>query len=521
MLNDKIIMKAVANLLLRAEGQGDQKILETFVDSGIIAQLDNRNNQIMFGRRGTGKTHVFRFLAGQLDAIPTNIIVFLDARTIGSTLQFSDKNIALPKRCISLFRDILNKISNTILEGIVSGEYNRSEEALKILYELNDHINKPKPSSTEGVVEGRDKETDSSGFSAGISYTLPFQPAFSFSGRASDTIEKERREKYRIDLEDKIIFQAISASVHSLLSTLGVHLYILIDEWSSIPPDLQPYLAEFIKRCILPVNEITIKIATLEYRSIFSINNDGVITGFELGSDISANLDLDDYYVFDRNPTQITSIMTNILFKHLRAEIPENYFQEHLGIESEDQLISKLFTQRPTFQELVRASEGVVRDFINIFIHSFFEAQRHGRDNIDQSSILEAARYWFETDKKHNLDEEMHRVLTRLIENVIGSRNARSFLASRELENHKAIQKLSDARILHLIRRGYSDKDNPGLRYNIYTLDYGTYVDLKNTSRQPEIDMPEESKEPPEERIVPFDDKRSIRRIILTAEVLE
>ncbi|MFC1864953.1 hypothetical protein ACFLYG_03920 [Chloroflexota bacterium] len=514
-------MKAVANLLLRAEGKGDQKILETFVDSGIIAQLDNRNNQITFGRRGTGKTHVLRFLSGQLDAIPTNIVAFIDARTIGSTLQFSDPNIKLPKRCISLFRDIINTIYNTLLEAIVSGEYERSDEALTILYELDAHVNSPIPSFTEAVVEGRDKETNSNGFSAGVSYNLPFQATFDLRGRTNDTIETERKQAYRVDLEDKIIFPAISSSLHRLLSMLDLHLYILLDEWASIPPDIQPYLAEFIKRCILPVYEITIKIATLEYRSIFNINKDGVITGFELGSDLSANLDIDDYYVFDRNPDQITAIMADILFKHIKAEITDNYLEEHCEIISGDQLIAKLFTRRLAFRELARASEGVVRDFINIFIHSFFEAQRHGRDNIDQASIIEAARYWFETDKKHNLDDEMHKVLTKLIEDVIGARNARSFLVSRELEKHKLIQKLSDARILHLIRRGYSDKDNPGFRYNIYTLDYGTYVDLRNTSRQPEIDMPEESSDPPEDRIVPFDDKRSIRRIILTRDVLD
>jgi len=118
------------------------------------------------------------------------------------------------------------------------------------------------------------------------------------------------------------------------------------------------------------------------------------------------------------------------------------------------------------------------------------------------------------------LDEELAAVLERIVEEVIGHRRARSFLLPRELEKHEVIQKLFDARVLHLMQRGYADKDNPGVRYNIYTLDYGTYVDLLNTNSQPELNLITIENEVPEDFVVPFDDKRSIRRIILTKDTL-
>ena len=109
----------------------------------------------------------------------------------------------------------------------------------------------------------------------------------------------------------------------------------------------------------------------------------------------------------------------------------------------------------------------------------------------------------------------------------------------RHLEKNELIQKLIDARVLHLVRKGYADKDNPGVRYSIYTLDYGTYVDLIGTSGQPELRFDEgeyvdpsapperprlrfgESDDSQEMSIVPFDDKRSIRRIILAEKDLK
>lgn len=239
-----------------------------------------------------------------------------------------------------------------------------------------------------------------------------------------------------------------------------------------------------------------------------------------MGSDISTNLDIDEYYVYDRNPVEITKVFSEILFKHLKSELKDKYLEDKYQIKTESQFIQGLFSGKPAFTELVRASEGVIRDFINIFNISFFDTQRKNSKNIDKKTIVESGRQWFENDKSKNLDDNLHQKIRLIIDEVIGRKRARSFLVSRELERHPVIQQLFDARVIHLVKKGYSDKDNPGIRYNIYTLDYGTYVDLINTSKQPEIDFKLEQNEDTES-IVPFDDKRSIRRIILTKEILE
>ncbi|MBK6536889.1 MAG: hypothetical protein IPG09_03630 [Ignavibacteria bacterium] len=85
----------------------------------------------------------------------------------------------------------------------------------------------------------------------------------------------------------------------------------------------------------------------------------------------------------------------------------------------------------------------------------------------------------------------------------------------------KIFKNFFDARVIHFIKRGYADKDNPGVRYNVYSLDYGTYVDLINTTKKPELEFVDfDKREKEDEFIVPFDDKRSIRRIILTPDIL-
>ena len=439
------------------------------------------------------------------------IVSYIDARTLGSTSQYTDTNIPLKNRCTCLFRDILIELYNVLLEYIADYAPGNANDLLRLLDDFGKIASEPVIESSPQSLT-RESRVDTKG-SGGMS--AKFQSSgveiASSSVFESGTEEKESLQ-VQLSQTDKIIFPAVRNSLGPLLRDLNATLFILIDEWSSLPYDLQPFLAEFFKRCFLPEKRITIKIAALEYRSNFGVRNEHDIVGFELGSDISTALDIDDYFVYDRNREMVGKAFGEMLFKHLSCEVPEA-FLTGLRVKNFSTLISRMFTESPIFGELVRASEGVARDLINIFSTAFFDAQRRGRDSIDRKAIIESARQWFEKDKAQNLDDALRQALQRIIGEVIGTRKARSFLVPRELQHHPLLERLFDARVLHLMQRGYADKDKPGIRYNIYTLDYGTYVDLLNTTKQPELDFQEFQGQ--KEMVVPFDDKRSIRRIVL------
>lgn len=518
MLSEKTLMKAVASIKQRSEKQPDiAKLVESFVDVGVLPQLNNANSQIVFGRRGTGKTHVLSVLGEELRKEQQNTVVFVDARNLGSTSQFTDGSISLRVRCTSLFRDILGEIYNALLNRIVEHPTDLADQALAELDRLGTIVTQASETEGERQITSRQKTVSGSSTQAGI--TVAAQPSGSLAIGSTSSGEAELTVSRTLTAEDKVIFPAITSTISSILEKAKTDLYILIDEWASLPFDLQPYLAEFLKRSFLPHPRITIKIAALEYRSQFGIRRArGEILGFEVGSDVAISLDLDDYYVFDRNPTQVSAAFASLLQKHVISEIPPTVQLAHDLADGEN-FVRAIFTNKNTFEELVRASEGVARDLINIFLHSYFAAQRKGQDKVDKKTILEAARKWFEEDKQQNLDDSLRLVLQRIVTEVIGHRKARSFLIPRELERNNVIQALFDARVLHLMRRGYADKENPGVRFSIYTLDYGTYVDLLNTSNAPDVDV-EFDESHSSEFVVPFDDKRSIRRIVLKEDVL-
>lgn len=516
---DPVIQKAVANIKQRSEKQRDiQKSIDSFVDLGVIPQIATENSQIVYGRRGTGKTHLFNYLGAELSKDPNAKVVYIDCRTLGSSSQFADLTLPIEHRCLALFRDILSEVHGALLERIIDNPTARANEVLGLLTQLEQSVTQPIADLRVGSLSSKIQRSSEAAANVGFTVGPTFAAAAGAETKAASSAERVTNET--VLYSDKVIFPGINSILKDVCEKSEAILYILLDEWSSLPLDIQPYLAEFIKRGFLPVNTVTIKIASLEYRSNFSIKTPQAgLLGLEVGADLATGMDLDDHYVFDRNKDRVTKAFANILFNHMKSEVPEDYLQTQYGITDSDKFVTTFFTNSTTsFQELARAAEGVARDLINIFTHAFFTSQRKDHAKIEKKTITEAAQQWFEQDKARELAPELSEALQRIMAEVIGKKKARSFMVPRELERDELLQRLFDLRVLHLVMRGYADKDNPGVRYNIYTLDYGTYVSLLGTSKSPEGFEEVTIVDP--DFVVPFDDRRSIRRIILTKDVL-
>ena len=97
-----------------------------------------------------------------------------------------------------------------------------------------------------------------------------------------------------------------------------------------------------------------------------------------------------------------------------------------------------------------------------------------------------------------------------------------TLLKQGETANHPLIDVLYDARVLHVIKRGVSTHDQSGVRYDVYALDYGCYVELMTTAKAPAGLFAVDNESGEEEFVeVPTDDYRSIRRAILELDDFE
>ena len=516
---DPSVQKAVSRIMQRAERQQSlDRLADTFVDPGISVQIDNDNNQILYGRRGTGKTHVLKVLQLSADAVEGDLGVYIDMRTLGSSHVYEDTSKPMWLRVNSLLRDVLEQVQEAFVEEATSPTSGASTAVLAKLGLFEASIRRS-ILADETYKEGSSlKEQDTSGSKINAGLSASGIPSLGGELSAQQGTETQQSVEVAGGRVQSMNFQNVATELESAIEALGIsRLVLLLDEWTAVPLDLQPLLADFLKRVVMPSASVTIKIASIEYRSNFSIplgkNN---VLGFEMSADISSSLELDDYYVYDRNREQTTANFGELLYKHVRSELSVLEEGDHLksaySVSTEADFRRRLFASPEAFTQLVRAGEGVSRDFINIFSGAFFDALKRGRGSVDLQAVRGAARDWYEKDKAENIDDAQAAVLRRIINEVIGEKRARSFMLEKSLEGHDMIRSLFDLRVIHLVRRGYAAKDNPGVRYNIYTLDFGTYVDLMGTKKAPQEDFEDDETDI---EIVPFDDMKSIRRIIL------
>ena len=224
---------------------------------------------------------------------------------------------------------------------------------------------------------------------------------------------------------------------------------------------LQPYLADLIRRAVFPIPGITVKIAAIEQRSHFKVGGHADYTGIEIGADASADVDLDDYMVFDNNAERAVQFFQELIFRHYKSEAgPKPEFN------SSDGLIQAAFTQRNAFEDFVQSAEGVPRDAFNVLS---IAAQRSMNDKISIPTIRVAARTWFQRDKEGAIrsNPEAQDLLHWVIDEVIAHRRARAFLLKSNTR-HGLIDALFDARLLHVIKRSISGQEEAGARYDAY-----------------------------------------------------
>jgi hypothetical protein len=310
-------------------------------------------------------------------------------------------------------------------------------------------------------------------------------------------------------------FGEISAALRSLENLLGKRrLWVLLDEWSNLPLELQPYLGDLMRRTFFVMRNVTVKIAAIEYRSRFMVSGENrSYLGIELGADVATNVNLDDFMVFDNDVQQSTKFHRRLLYNHL-LEAGDLIASE---VTDSRELIRLSFTQDYVFSELVRAGEGVPRDFINILS---LAAQYSNNEKISVNAVRKAALSWYQTGKANTLraKEDANRILDWIIEKVIKHRKTRAFLVNTK-RRYPLLEELFDSRVVHVIKRRVSSNDLPGERFDVFKLDYGCYVDLIGTASAPAgLFVAELNEGTPTYVEVPSDDYRSIRRAILDVD---
>ena len=269
---------------------------------------------------------------------------------------------------------------------------------------------------------------------------------------------------------------AVQAFEDLLAALPTTQLWVLFDEWSSMPSDLQPLLAEALRGTLMPVSGLVLKLAATRQRTRLTSDDRGAQrVGIELGADVTV-IDLDDALAFHGDMGAAEAFVREVLYRHVSVS---------LGASSTS-VASALAFEANSFQagalrELAVAGQGVPRDVLNI---ARTAALRASDRRISVEDVRESARDNYRVDKASAIRAglESEPLLRWIFSEVLG-RRARGFLVEQDRKS-QVIGELEDARILHVIRRGVHVLDRPDKRFDVYELDYGTYVDLLADSNQ-------------------------------------
>jgi hypothetical protein len=477
-IRDQQIKSAIAKMQSRAEKQPEENLLfDLYVDCGALDRLQPYKNETISGRRGTGKTHLLRAFNHRVFSNEESVAIhYLDCNSLDSAAANEIDPNALRAHSLSVFNRLLVDIKDYLLNEIT-------------------RLERPDVNIEQAVFQELAKFDNAC--------TVFMQNA---GNRGSSEIK---------------------TALERILELLGVKAFVVIlDEWVAVNYNIQPFLAEFIKKAFFASARVFFKIAVVDYRSCMSIMEGRTHIGFEKGADIFCDVDLDDYFVYDRDKKHVEDAFAEILFNHIfiasdqkKVEVSAMKAPEKIAFVRE-----AFFASGGAVEELVRAGEGVARDFLQIFSNAYFQHfyLNRGKIKIEMTDIRKGAGDWYQRDKLGAVaaNTPLQKALSGIITDVIKGKKARSFMVNQTLGRQPLIDALFDARVLHLVKRGWAHKDDPGERYDIFTIDYGAYVDLINTRSCPQLDLFDI---PAEEKLqaVPFDDKRSIRRIVLGEDFLK
>ena len=149
--------KSLIGFNKRAERTSVDLLVATFVDSApLFDLLATPNNQVIYGRRGTGKTHALKFLSEQVTKYG-DLPIYLDLRSVGSNGSiYGDTSKSLAERASVLVVDVLTAIHDELYQ-VALGKIDAAPNPAEITIRVDDFARSISTVEVKGIVEPKAK----------------------------------------------------------------------------------------------------------------------------------------------------------------------------------------------------------------------------------------------------------------------------------------------------------------------------------------------------------------------------
>ena len=512
-IKSRRVQQSVSKLdgFLRAEYNSEKNYLEYYAGLETLDKVISIKDQIIYGRRGTGKTHLLKALQEKLLADDQKYLpVYIDLRTFKPTLE-SDNDLYY---ALIIFQEIVVEVLKCVYVNLDYLYQEYTVEQQKIIID-------PQRRKILALLEKFNRNFDGKSFTkmgeTGFRVNEVKKLATNLKIAKIPELFGSKEVNKEIESEDEkikyISFSDMSDAISELLEAVDIdRIFCLLDEWSEIPETSQYILAEFLKRTFVP-KKVTLKIAAIPNRTQLISENR---IGLEDGGDIFG-FPLDNRYIYELYPEITKAFFNELLYKQLYLMDPQLYeiFYDNKEKRPVHNFIN-IFLANQALREILIASAGIPRDFLNIFISAYniFFTKTNNR-HLVVADIRNATVEWYGVDKKKTVDANSNAklLLDKIINDILITKKRCHFLIPEKYEKVKELNDLIDLRVIHLRKRGISHKGNKGVVYNVYYLDYACYTSTNlyhnkiNTSLLNEIET--------------IDDFREIRRVSLEDKFFE
>lgn len=512
-IKSRRVQQSVSKLdgFLRAEYNSEKNYLEYYAGLETLDKVISIKDQIIYGRRGTGKTHLLKALQEKLLADDQKYLpVYIDLRTFKPTLE-SNNDLYY---ALIIFQEIVVEVLKCVYVNLDYLYQEYTVEQQKIIID-------PQRRKILALLEKFNRSFDGKSFTkmgeTGFRVNEVKKLATNLKIAKIPELFGSKEVNKEIESEDEkikyISFSDMSDAISQLLEAVDIdRIFCLLDEWSEIPETSQYILAEFLKRTFVP-KKVTLKIAAIPNRTQLISENR---IGLEDGGDIFG-YPLDNRYIYELYPEITKAFFNELLYKQLYLMDPQLYeiFYDNKEKRPVHNFIN-IFLANQALREILIASAGIPRDFLNIFISAYniFFTKTNNR-HLVVADIRNATVEWYGVDKKKTVDANSNAklLLDKIINDILITKKRCHFLIPEKYEKVKELNDLIDLRVIHLRKRGISHKGNKGVVYNVYYLDYACYTSTNlyhnkiNTSLLNEIET--------------IDDFREIRRVSLEDKFFE
>ncbi|WFR58477.1 hypothetical protein QA584_05240 [Anaerocolumna sp. AGMB13025] len=404
---ESIIKKLNSILHLNANNMDTEQCYYLCANKEKLRALLQHENQVIFGRRGTGKTTIFKAFSYYINNIYkeedktiscwyTRLDECIPHSIEVSSERAEDIVVISINKFLSKFVDFLiedykkieakRKFKNARLEQI-------SEKLLAFSYLIKEGSKKREKTSESRIIHKKTSAEKDKELGITPSNQLNLFQWLKLQFKFKKVTLNEIGTTTEIDYIYSIDINEIKSEINELVNLMGYDsVYICIDEFTQIDRDfeytIQPKVAQLLKELFFNSKTFIIKIASVWNLSRMQMRQlNGNREGLELGQDIFTNRELNLDIMFNNDNDNAYRFFKDVLVNnYLMYESPvSDRERDLLG----NYIIEALFSQG-SFRHLICGSQGIPRVFGILLTNCIHKLENRERDKITVEMVFES-----------------------------------------------------------------------------------------------------------------------------------